>query len=407
MIVCLGILLFIENPVAYFFPALLYALLVATEMYGKIISPISISMLIFYIGWTILSLHTTEFQGYAGIFAFSWLGILASGLFIVKKPFSIFYSKGKGIISLHYVVSGMWCIIYILSACLGILLIPHVSYIIIPYILCICGGLFTMFFHFIYFGKPNKFQENFTIGKFEFLKISRNSELFQEFCLFYTKQIYENDALNREKTIDEMAEIVCKDEFELGDDAYIFVALYAGRIIGCIRCILDRKNRPFPLEKDIGVSFIEFRKKGKLLYVGRLAIDSNFRERPDVLSGLFKCFIDLSLEEDVSFVLAEGLAGKITLYIKLGFEFLFEKFDARHKNMMSHGYFGYPVFLNFSKLIFYGNSNEKSRQNSQFSNVINRYLMERWYKRNAVKHGFKNPTSWPWRISLDAMRRSL
>lgn len=405
MIVCLGMVLFVQHPAAYAICALLYAVLVTTEIRFQIKSPVSISMLVLYVGLTMLDYHTDQYKGYAGVIVFSWLSLLTSLLLLWKKPFTAFYSSGRGMKQLHYTVSALWCVVYIFSLLASTLLMPHVSFLIVPYILCISCGLFTIFLNFVWFGKRNAFQEQFAIGDFRFCRISQDSSKFEEFCYFYAQQLHDDGGHGNTKTISEIAEIVSKDENELGTDSYMFVALCNDRIIGCIRCILDKNGRPLPPEQGTGLSFDSLRKIGKLLYVGRLAIDSHFRERPDVLSGLFKCFVDLSLSKDISFVVAEGLAHRLPMYLRLGFEVLFERSDKRHAHKMSHGYIGYPVYLNFAKLIFH--QGESTQSKYQFADFINRYLVERWYKRNALGQIFKPSARWPWRFSLQQIRAIL
>jgi hypothetical protein len=72
---------------------------------------------------------------------------------------------------------------------------------------------------------------------------------------------------------------------------------------------------------------------------------------------------------------------------------------------MSHGYICHPVYLNFAKLIFHRSDSAQSKY--QFSDFINRYLVERWYKRNALWQITKPPPRWPWRFNLQQIRTIL
>jgi hypothetical protein len=405
MIVCLGMVLFIQHPAAYAMCALLYATLVATELRFKIKSPVSISMLVLYIGLTILDYQTDQYKGYAGTVVFSWLSLLTSSLLLWKKPFTAFYSSGRGMKQLHYTVSTLWCLTYIFSFMASTLLMPHVSFILVHYILCISCGLLTIFLNFFWFGKRNRFQQSFIIGDFSFRRVNPNSSEFIRFCNFYAQQIYRPGDDGNGKTEREIFDVVATVECDLGLDSYIFIAEHEMRVIGCIRCVVDRQGRPFPLEEDMQLSFDPLRRIGRVLYVGRLAVDPAYRERPDVLNGLFKCFVDLALSKDVSFVVAEGFSHRLPTYLKLGFEILFERSDPRHAIKMSHGYICHPVYLNFAKLIFHRSESAQSKY--QFADFINKYLVERWYKRNALSQIFKPSANWPWRFSLKQIRTIL
>lgn len=405
MLVCLGIVLFVQHFAAYALCALLYAILVATELRFQIKSPLSISMLLLYAGLTALDYHTDQLRGYAGVIIFAWLTLLSSTLLSCRKPFTEFYSSGRGMKQLHYAVSATWSAVYLCSMLASILLMPHVSFLIVPYVLCTLCGLFTIFLNFIWFGWRNGYQHHFVIGDFSFRRVNHDSPDFERFCRFYAQQIYRPGEDGNGKTEAEIADVVARVERELGGDSYMFVAEHEGTMIGCIRCVVDRKNRSFPLERDMQLSFNPLRRIGNVLYVGRLAVDPSYRERPDVLNGLFKCFVDLALSKDVSFVVAEGFAHRLPTYLKLGFEILFERSDRRHAIKMSHGYICHPVYLNFAKLIFHRSESTQSKY--QFSDFINRYLVERWYKRNALRHIFRPPARWPWRFNLQQIRSIL
>lgn len=243
MIVCLGMVLFLQHPATYAICALLYAALVATELHFRIKSPISISMLVLYIGLAILDYETDQYKGYAGVIVFSWLSLLTGTLLLWEQPFTAFYSSGRGIKQLHYAVSIIWFFIYIISLLASILLMPHFSFLLVPYILCISCGILTIFLNFFWFGKNNVFQHEFIIGNFRFHRVDPTSDEFIRFCNFYAKQIYRPDNDGNGKTEHEISDVVAKVERELGLDSYIFIAEHEKHVIGCIRCVVDRPGR--------------------------------------------------------------------------------------------------------------------------------------------------------------------
>lgn len=398
MIVGLGLISLFQDYYAYAMCALLYVAVVAVEFRFRIGSPVSISMLVLYTGLAILDYVTKDYTGYAGVVIFAWLTALSTILLLFGKPFTAFYSNGKGLRSLHVVSSLIWTAAYALSLLASVLLMPDVLYLIIPYALCISFGLLTIFLNLVWFGCGNGRQERFSIQEFEFHRLLVDSPEFPTFCDFFARQIYRPGDDGNMNTVEEIAEIVSKTEKELAADSYIFVAKDAGRIVGCMRCILDRKGRPFPLEIEMESSLDRLRKVGRLMHVGRLAVDDHYRERPAVLNGLFKCFLDLSLSRDVSFVVAEGYRHRLPTYLKLGFEIMFDRSDRRHAVKMAYGYVCYPMFMNFSFLVF--NRGDASLKRYHFSDFINPYLAERWYKRAGLRYYFRPRQLWPWRFTL-------
>jgi hypothetical protein len=405
MIASLGAILFFHDYFAYAICALLYAAVVAIELRFGIKSPVSISMLLLYAGLAILDGVTKDYTGYAGIIIFAWLTTLSTALLLFGKPFTTFYSNGKGLRSLHFASSLIWTAAYALSLLASVLLMPDILYLIVPFALCISFGLLTIFLNLVWFGRGHGRQERFAIQEFEFYRLHSSSPEFPAFCDFYARQIYRPGDDGNSKTVEDIAEVVFSTEKSLGMDSYVFVAKHEGCIVGCIRCVLDREGRPFPLETEMSSSFDPLRKIGKVMYVGRLAVDHHYRERPDVLNGIFKCFLDLSLSRDVSFVVAEGFSHRLPTYLKLGFEMLFERSDKRHAIKMSHGYICYPVYMNFAYLVF--NRDDAALRKYHFSDFINPYLAERWYKRAALRYFFKPRQFWSWRFTLQQVRAIL
>lgn len=402
MIASLGLISLFQDYYAYAMCALLYVAVVAIELRFRIRSPISISMLGLYAGLALLDYVTKDYTGYAGIIIFAWLTLLSSILLLYGKPFTAFYSNGKGLRSLHMASSLIWTAAYAMSLLASVLLIPDVLYVIVPFVLCIAAGLLGIFLNLVWFGRGNGRQDDFGIEEFQFRRLLPDSPQFPPFCDFYARQIYRPGDDGNSKTIEDIAEVVSTTETALGMDSYVFVAEHEGRIVGCIRCVLDREGRPFPLETEMSSTFDPLRKIGKVMYVGRLAVDHAYRERPDVLNGIFKCFLDLCLSEDVSFVVAEGFSHRLPTYLKLGFEILFERSDKRHAIKMSHGYICYPVYMNFAYLVF--NRDDVTLKKYHFSDFINPYLAERWYKRSALRYFFRTRRLWPWRFTLQQVR---
>ncbi|RXN92665.1 hypothetical protein C7R54_02610 [Achromobacter aloeverae] len=395
LILSLAATLFIPPASAYALCTALYAALVVIELRCGIRSPISITLLLLYAGLLVLAFNGYPVRDYAGVLIFSWLTLLTGVLLLRKKPFTIFYSKARGMKPLHYTVSTLWCTVYACCLLCHALRFPRAYFLVVPYLLCIACALCTIFLHLCWFGRRHALQSSFAIGAYRFRRVHVDADGFDRFCRFYARQIVPPDD-NRKA--DDLARAIAAMERELGRDACIFIAERGQEIVGCIRCILDRKQRPFPMETDMRLCFAPLRRSGRLLYIGRLAVDAAYRDRPDVLNGLFKCFVDLALSRDISFVVAEGLASRLPAYRKLGFEPMFASTDPRHSIRMSLGYDCHPIYLNFARLVFLQGSAAPDRYG--FAGFVNRYLAERWFKRKALANILRPSGRWPWRFDL-------
>lgn len=242
-----------------------------------------------------------------------------------------------------------------------------------------------MFVNFGWRGPAGGRKRDFEIEDLRFLELDQAHPMFNAFCQFYASAIVNDPRQERSsKTVEEVAAIVDAGEHALGRDSHVFIALQAGRIVGSIRCVLDRPGRPFPTEADVGFTLDPLRRYGRVMLVGRLAIAEDVRTRPAVLTHLFACFVNLALERDVSYVLSDGFRHVIPTYTRVGFELLFQRSDRRHAARMAHGFVCYPVLLDFVEMIL-----ERARHDDapqlDFYPVTDKVLAERYYKRALVR----------------------
>ncbi|XJI59328.1 hypothetical protein AB2I96_25240 (plasmid) [Escherichia coli] len=115
LIFCLGFIFFIDLKIAFVIALSCYLLIVALELKHNIRSPVSIFMLMMYVVLTILSWFDIYIGHRAGIIIFTSLALLVGGLLLAGKPFTAFYSAGRGLRSLHYTNSALWLLAYLLS----------------------------------------------------------------------------------------------------------------------------------------------------------------------------------------------------------------------------------------------------------------------------------------------------
>ncbi|MBK6616486.1 hypothetical protein [Ottowia sp.] len=384
MVVTIMLTLFLPSEFGYGSCALLYAAKVYAERRNGITSPLSISLLFAYVVLLVTLIAGVDSTGYSGVVIFSWLLFVVGGLLVIGKPFTTFYSHGKGLPALHLTVSLIWITTYASALAATLLLMPNVLFVIVPALLCFAGGMATLFVNFVWCGKANERKTSFNKGEFAFRQISHDEPAFREFCELYGKGIA-NDPKQSDgtKTWQEVADVVESSERKLGADSVVFICTFEGRMVASIRCVLDRPGRPFPTEADIDSSFNELRKHGRLMLIGRLTIEDEFRGRPDIVNGLFACFVDLALEKDISFVLSAGFRHVLPIYMKLGFDFLFERSDRRHGVRMSHGFVSYPVVLDFTEMVMRRVDQESTK--FDFYGVTNKFMAERWFKRTLLR----------------------
>lgn len=380
MVLSIVLSLFLPPLVGYPICMVLYGIKIGIERRHGITSPLSISLLMAYMGLLSAELTGHETMGYSGVVIFSWMIVVVGALLVAGRPFTTFYSGGKGLPGVHVTTSVIWLTTYALSLFTTLALMPNALFTVVPIAICLAGGLATLFINFVWCGRSNERQTSFRREDFQFEQISQAGADFKAFCELYAKGIV-NDPKQSDgtKTWQEVAAVVEAAERSLGEDSVVFVCKHEGRLVGSIRCVLDRPGRPFPTEADIDSSFDPLRAHGRVCAIGRLTIEESYRGRGEIINGLFAGFVDLALENDVSYVISAGFRHVLPTYMKLGFEFMFDREDPRHGMRMSHGFVTYPVIFNFAEMVL--NRANKTEAKFDFYGVTNKYLAERWFKR--------------------------
>ena len=379
MVITILLALFLPSVVGYASCAALYACKLAGERRYGIRSPLTMALLAAYLGLMTAEWRGVDTTGYSGVVLFSWLTVVVGVLLACGRPFTTFYSHGKGVRMLHNTVSVIWLVTYVSALIATLALMPDPLFLFVPAALCLAGGSAMLWVTFVWCGWSNERKKRFENGDLTFRQIDHADHAFVVFCEKYARAIA-NDPRQGQgtKTWEEIADVVQSAERQLGEHSIVFVCEHQGAIVGSVRCVLDHPVLPLPTERDVDSSFDGLRRYGKLMLIGRLTIDEAYRGRSDILNGLFGSFVDLALERDISFVISAGFTYVLPLYMKLGFEFLYPRRDPRHGVRMSHGFVTYPVILNFEQMVL---DRADSDDRYEIKRSTNMYLAERWFKR--------------------------
>lgn len=401
MTICFFLILFVAPSVSFPLCILITAYLAYSEHRQGIHSPVTLSLAALYPVLYILLLTDSEYLPYFGLGVFAWLSIMGFVLLLLKKPMSMTYAKGKGSMRLHYVISIIWQVSWLLSFFSGLLLMPSVWYLIVPF--CICLATFFVVIYLSFFDTKllTRRKKEFTLGEYTFKQLAYPSPEFEEYIDFYALHVA-NEIFNKPEHYPALRERAHQiDAFEM-KERIPFGAYHDGKLVGILAISIPGKGEIFPFEKATGSSFDSVRTMGPICDLGRMVIAKSYRERPDVLRGLLKAVLEVSLERDVVFMVAQVYPNASMFHFRLGFKTLFKRGDPRFT--VDFGAIGVVIvfFNNLANTIFF--QTQKINESTQLGDTVDELLAERWIKRMVVRHAFSRPEKRPWLHTIESIR---
>jgi hypothetical protein len=338
-----------------------------------------------------------------GALIFGWLSLLVGGLLLAGKPFTSFYGKGRGLPSLQRATSLVWLVAHLASFTASLYFMPDELFVFVPCGICVLAGLVTIALNILWFGPAHGRQKRFAIGTVEARQIPYGTPEFDRFCEFFIGQsVIDHGTKGGDEERRSWIEILRKAEVKLASRSVAIGAFEGGTQVGSIRCVLDRRGHTLPMEDELDTSFDGLRKHGRLLYVGRVAVEEAHRQRPEAMAAIFKGMVDVALQNDVSFLVVTTFTNRVPIFSKLGFEPLFSRNDPRYVFRDVFGIKVVPLVMNLARLGTSGDYQKGPHQH--FSGQLNPYLQERWYKRLVLRHLWRPRAQRPWECDLAAVR---
>lgn len=401
----LVVLLLAPPAPALLFCAALYGIVVLGEATCGVYSPESLALLAGYAALTVAFYAAAEARPalyqYAGIGILAMLALVQGALLISQRPLAGFYLHGRGYRQLQLALTRLWLVAYGsgLAASLTVIATPWFHYV--PLVSVMAGTAGILMLSFITFGTAHRRARKFELGDYAFREAERTADARAAFLEAYAEEIW--SSVNRGSARGQGAhskaailEDAWRTEQAITDQGsvYYFNAFHQGRIVGGIGVVLDRPGRRLPAEEGIGVSLDRLREIGRVMEVRRLSIDREHRLQPDILRGLFKCIIEVALENRVSFIVDFAFSFAAPVLDKVGLRILnIPGCDVRM--------FGAPMRLlamNLAALTVTKAQGVTSA--ASVGGLLNAYLLDRYVKQLVLRQGWRFESRRSWSLSV-------
>lgn len=396
-----GCLLFVPAQYATPICFLLTAMVVFIEIRRRIYSPITLSLLVLYPVLYFLLLTDNPYAAYFGMGIFAWLAILGSFLLLIKKPLTFFYTNELDSYYFHYIISVIWVVSWVICFVSAYLLMPSIWYLVVPFAITVLTYVLIIFLAFFDRWIITKRKTEFTIGDLTFKQLYYPSQAFEDYIDFYARHV-SAEVHHKPETFQTLRDAVYNADLNETRDKIAIAAYYKGDIVGSCAISFPLKEELLPLEKNLKMSFGPMRKLGNIGDIGRFVIAPEFRARPDIFRGLLKGVLELALERDVAFLVAEVFPSASLFHHRLGFSTLFERSHPNYIIVFETTGRVIPFFSNLANTFFF--KIDKISSATNIDNFVEHLLGVRWVRRQVIRHTFSKPEERPWMHTTESIR---
>ncbi len=382
--------------ITQYFAPLYVAPVIATSFYFGlwlaernvgITSPVTLLMTLFYLVFS-LARYLIEDQSwlvYAPSVIYFTLAMLVFGFLLCGKPFTSFYSDGKGFAPLHLTMSIVWGVLHVCSGLAGYFLIPSIMFLYVPLGLMILGSIVTLWLNFVSMGQSYERKTNFVFGNFNF----REAKTQEDREIFYrvVAKSYRADvqkALGMRRRVDEDMIITAhKNSDDKRGGAQIPFIVFEGDIpIGSICLFLDNSDG-LPIEGETDIDLTFWRKKGRVAEVGRLGLVRTHRFNQMALKGLFKCVVEVAAEKSICYILNDSFYFQVSLYKKIGFLTLVDQpYLCPYESTSGFGLECIPMIMDLANMV---RLDDETNITADVHDILSPYVIERFFKRLVIK----------------------
>jgi hypothetical protein len=379
-------------PLGTAFPigAAFYAIIALGEARSGVCSPQSLSLGAYFGGGAVVAWMFPEQAAalgrYAGAGGFATVFLLALGSVVCDRPLHGLPAEAWEPRRLRWAKTGIWLALCPPAMAVALVAAPGAWAAGAQLALAALAAAAAAIMDFGYCGSLYRRRRQFTLGGFSFREIERDEATLSRFLNCYADEISAAVGRDRRAKVrysrSEIFAEACRTELASTARRLYFHAYDGDKIVGGVAVALDGPDGRLPMEKSLGVSFDPLRRHGRVMEVRRLSVNGDYRFHQDIIRGLFKCAIEVALENDVSFMVDHAFHFVVTLLGKVGFGVL-------HVGGREAFEFGSPLRLvahNFVAVQFANPLEGKSRQSLRFA--VNQCLRYRYRQRAVIRQAW-------------------
>jgi hypothetical protein len=335
--------------------------------------------------------------------AFALLLVLSFVSMVLDWPLHGGHIKGWEPRPIRRIKAALWLIVCPPAIAMSLSSMPPELVMPGQLILAILGAMAASLVDLRYCGSLYRRSREFALERFTFREVGPDGGAVEQFMAGYADEIAKAVGNDRRARVRygrlEIFEEACRKEVGVTARMLYFNAYDGDRVVGGVAVALDGPDRRLPLEGTLGLTLDPLRRYGSVMEVRRLSIDASYRFQPEIIRGLFKCVIEVALENDVCFMVDLAFHFVVNLLRKAGFEEL-------HGCGCELAEFGSSlrlIALNLAAREYLAHQNVAAEQIPRYA--VNQYLRYRYFSRAVVREACRHQSRRVWSLSHAAMEK--
>jgi hypothetical protein len=326
-----GGLFFLPEPVGYAILLVSYLGLALAERRLGIVNPQTLAVL----ALAVLVVVALPWQDRYGLHVpalfFGVLALVSLVSMLRGRPISMVYGAGEGRVSLHWMTSGLWLVMYLGGLAVSLVMFRNPGLILALPALLVLGVAGTLWLQLVSRIGTGRALQAAEAGAFSYRELPHTPSQIEAFYTHYIRQILAQTSGAKGRSGQKPAPNLTADipalvaaEMAAEGDAILyrqryFVALEGGEIVGSVS-ILPMENGQTLAEIDHPLRLDALNRYGKVMRCDHFCIEQRHRNKPELIQRLLRGAVEGAFEADGCFLVTLAYASVVPIYTKIGFE---------------------------------------------------------------------------------------
>lgn len=247
------------------------------------------------------------------------------------RPITMVYGAGEGRVSLHWMTSGLWLLIYLVGLVVSLVMFRNPGLILALPALLVLGVAGTLWLQLVSRIGTGRALQAADAGEFSYRELPHAPSQIEAFYTHYIRQVLAQTSGAKGRSGQKPAPTLTADipalvtaEMAAEGDAILyrqryFVALEGNEIVGSVSSLpMERGQTLTEIAHPLRLDALS--RYGKVIRCDHFCIEPRHRNKPELIQRLLRAAVEGAFEADGCFLVTLAYASVVPIYAKIGFE---------------------------------------------------------------------------------------